>query len=74
MPFILNCGPKNPTIVEEGFHIHLNVLKKFFYVFYEVGDCGKGLFVSLLVQNIDYQMVFFKMAVVHNVGPFLHGQ
>jgi hypothetical protein len=43
-------------------------------VFHEVGDCGNGLFVLLLVQNIDYQMVFFKMVVVHNVGPFLLGQ
>jgi hypothetical protein len=40
-------------------------------MFHEVGDCGKGLFVLLIVQNIDYQ-IFFKLAMVHNVGPFLH--
>jgi hypothetical protein len=51
----LEFWTKNPKNVEKGFHTHLSVLKKFFMCFHEVGDCAKGLFVLLSIQNIDYQ-------------------
>jgi hypothetical protein len=48
----------------------LECVEEIFYVFHDVGDCGKVVFVLLSIQNIDYQKKF-KMAMVHNVKPLL---
>ncbi len=37
----------------------------------EVVDCGKIVPTLLLVQNLDCQMSFFNMTMVHNVKPIL---
>lgn len=37
----------------------------------EVVDCGKIVLTLLLVQNLDCQMSFFNMTMVHSVKPIL---
>jgi hypothetical protein len=58
---------KNPTNAKENFHTHLSVLKETFRVLCEVVDCGKIVPTLLLVQNLDRQMSFINMTMVHNV-------
>ncbi len=62
---------KNPIDVEEIFQIHLSMLKQTFNVPCEVGDCDKVVSILLLIQNLDCQMFFFKMTMVHNVEAIL---
>lgn len=62
---------KNPIDVEENFQIHLSMLKQNLYMPCEVDDYDKVMFILLLIQNLDCQMFFFKMTMVHNVEAIL---
>jgi hypothetical protein len=66
----LEFWTKNPTNVEEGFRTHLGVLNKFSMCFMRWMIVAK---VCLFCCQFKILIVKkkFKMAMVHNVGPFL---
>ncbi len=63
---------RNFIIIEETFHIHLNLLKWTFYALHKVGDYGKIVFTLLSTRNLDLQTFFFKTTMVHNYEVVFH--
>ncbi len=68
----LQFWAKNLINVKEIFQIHLSMLKQTLHVPCEVGDYDKVVFILLLIQNLDCQMCFFKLIMLHNVEAILH--
>jgi len=66
----LEFWTKNPTNVKKGFYTHLRMLKKISMCFMRWVIVAK-VCLFCCQHKIFIVKLFFKMAMVHNVGPFL---